>query len=133
MSHRILVRTFLIDVPSDVRDRILNFWATALAATIRPTRLPNYHFLDDAFAPNILAVQDVGADSARIHFDIHTDDLEAEVARLVKLGATVVDHQDHWVIMQDPAGLPFCVVWALGEYRPQSERDDFHQRAKTVE
>jgi hypothetical protein len=132
MAHRILVRTFLIDVPSDVHDRTLDFWATALGATIRSTRAPEYHFLDDASPSNRIVVQDIGAGPARIHFDIHTDDLDAEVKRLLDCGATQVARHDHWIVMQDPAGLPFCVVWALGEYRPVAEREDFERRAKTI-
>lgn len=46
----------------------------------------------------------------RVHLDIHTDDLDAEVARLVALGATERHRHDHWVVLTDPAGLEFCVV-----------------------
>ena len=34
--------------------------------------------------------------------------------------------------MRDPAGMEFCVVWALNELRPQADRDDFEARAKEV-
>lgn len=93
--------------------------------------------LDGAAPPNGIVVQDVGNGSAGVHFDIHTDDLDAEVQRLVGLGATVVDdswarHPGQWVIMRDPAGVEFCVVYALNELRPQETRDDFERRAKYV-
>jgi predicted enzyme related to lactoylglutathione lyase len=96
-----------------------------------------YHILDGAMPPNRLVVQDVGTGTAGVHFDIHTDDLDAEVDRLVGLGATMVDatwaqHPGRWVIMQDPAGIQFCVVDALNELRPQENRDDFEKRAKEV-
>jgi len=45
-----------------------------------------------------------------VHLDIHTDDLNAEVARLERLGAERVQLMNAWWIMRDPAGLPFCVV-----------------------
>ena len=45
-----------------------------------------------------------------MHVDIHTDDLEAEVARLEGLGAQRVERVAHWWVMRDPAGLPFCVL-----------------------
>lgn len=32
------------------------------------------------------------------------------MARLERLGATVVDDSGEWTIMRDPAGLIFCVV-----------------------
>jgi len=135
--HRNLLNTIVIDVPSQDVERTVAFWAGALAATPVATRMANYHILDDAAEPNRLVVQDAGSGPARVHFDIHTDDLDAEVERLQGLGATVVDSQwaDHpgrWVIMRDPAGLEFCVVWALNELRPLSVRDDFDRRASQV-
>ena len=68
-----------------------------------------------------------------VHLDIHTDDVDAEVDRLEKLGAERVQ-QVHslWWVMRDPAGMEFCVVWALNEVRPQEVRDDFERRAKQV-
>jgi predicted enzyme related to lactoylglutathione lyase len=136
--HRVLLSTFMIDVPSVDLDDELAFWAGALGATATQTRMPQYHILDDAAPPGRVVVQDAGAGEARIHFDLHTDDLEAEVARLERLGATVVDRQwvDHpgsWIIMRDPAGMEFCVVWAMNPIRPQEVRDDFERRAKWVE
>jgi pimeloyl-ACP methyl ester carboxylesterase len=38
------------------------------------------------------------------------DDIPAEVRRLERLGATVVDRPELWVIMQAPTGQRFCVV-----------------------
>ena len=135
--HRNLLNTILIDVPTADVERTVAFWAAALGATPVATRMPNYHILDGAAEPNRLVVQDAGSGAARVHFDIHTDDLEAEIERLQGLGATVVDAQwaDHpgrWVVMRDPAGLEFCVVWGLNELRPQSIRDDFERRSKQV-
>ena len=45
-----------------------------------------------------------------MHLDIHTDDLEAEVARLEQLGAERVQRVQAWQLMRDPAGLMFCVI-----------------------
>ena len=45
-----------------------------------------------------------------MHLDIHTDDLDAEIARLEALGAERVAFVHAWWIMRDPAGLLFCVV-----------------------
>lgn len=47
----------------------------------------------------------------RVHLDIETDDLEAEAARLEKLGASrVAKVRDRWWVMQAPSGHRFCVV-----------------------
>lgn len=135
--HRNLLNTFVIDAPSEVRDQAVAFWSGALGAAATQTRMPNYHIIDDAIPPNRIVVQDVGTGAAGVHFDIHTDDLDAEVQRLLGLGATMVDdswadHPGRWVIMQDPAGVAFCVVDALNPLRPQENRDDFERRAKQV-
>lgn len=49
----------------------------------------------------------------RLHPDFRPDDQEAEVARLLSLGArradTVQDEQ-HWVTLLDPEGNEFCVL-----------------------
>jgi hypothetical protein len=37
---------------------------------------------------------------SRVHIDIETDDIAAEVARLTKLGARVVDRLERWVVME---------------------------------
>jgi len=46
----------------------------------------------------------------RIHLDIETDDVPAEVERVLKLGASVVERRQGYAIMADPAGRLFCVV-----------------------
>jgi hypothetical protein len=45
----------------------------------------------------------------RVHLDLMTDDLGAEVARIVGLGATVVVEFDGWTTLADPEGNEFCV------------------------
>jgi hypothetical protein len=47
---------------------------------------------------------------SRLHIDIEADDIPAEVARLKRLGAKVVDSVKSWVVMQAPTGQRFCVV-----------------------
>ena len=46
----------------------------------------------------------------RFHLDIETDDLEAEIARLQGLGATVRTRYDDYAVMADPVGLLFCLL-----------------------
>jgi catechol 2,3-dioxygenase-like lactoylglutathione lyase family enzyme len=56
-------------------------------------------------------------ESIPIHLDLHADDAEAEVERLVSLGATVVERKSHrigsfeerWTVLRDPEGNGFCV------------------------
>jgi predicted enzyme related to lactoylglutathione lyase len=136
MTHRILLSTLVIDAPPEVRDQTVEFWAAALGAEPVATPMPQYHILRDAASPTRMVVQGLESGPAGVHIDIHTDDLEREVQRLVDGGATLVeswaDHPGSWVVLRDPAGMEFCVVWALNPRRPQSDRDDFEARAKEV-
>jgi hypothetical protein len=47
---------------------------------------------------------------SRVHIDIETDDIPAEVERLEKLGATIDERMERWVVMRAPSGQRFCVV-----------------------
>jgi len=61
--------------------------------------------------PDELSVQIQRVDhESRVHIDIETDDIPAEVARLEKLGAKVDERKERWVIMRAPTGHRFCVV-----------------------
>ncbi len=49
----------------------------------------------------------------RVHLDLHPDDLDAEVERLIALGASRVDigqGEVPWVVLADPEGNEFCVL-----------------------
>lgn len=50
------------------------------------------------------------AHESRVHLDIETDDIPAEVARLEALGAEKVGAVGSWCVMQAPTGQRFCVV-----------------------
>jgi hypothetical protein len=50
----------------------------------------------------------------RLHLDLRPDDLEAEVERLVNMGARHVDvgapEDAGWVVLADPEGNEFCIL-----------------------
>nr|WP_254425059.1 VOC family protein [Rhodanobacter sp. B04] len=57
----------------------------------------------------VVQIQRVEHES-RIHPDIETDDIPAEVARLEALGARVADRLERWFVMQPTTGQRFCVL-----------------------
>jgi hypothetical protein len=120
--HRILLRTVVIDAPSDTADATRDFWTTALHADTRRAQLhPEYHVLENSAAAGPVLVQDIGSTPARVHIDIESSDLDAEVTRLVAAGAVEVDRHGDWVVLRDPAGLLFCVVPGEGaDFQAQS-------------
>jgi len=111
VTHYSRIYKIVIDVPPADHDRELGFWRGASGRPLDPgTRYPEYHG-SELHSPELaLLVQRLGEGPARVHVDIHTDDLEAEVARLEGLGAQRVERMNHWWVMRDPAGLPFCVL-----------------------
>jgi hypothetical protein len=46
---------------------------------------------------------------SRVHLDIESDDVEAEAARLEKLGAKKLQKVETWWVMEAPAGQRFCI------------------------
>jgi hypothetical protein len=104
----------VIDAPPEQHDAELAFWQGATGRQLTSAeKHPEYHGarLHEHLG---LLVQHLGDGPARVHLDIHTDDLAAEVARLEALGAEQVGEAHAWRIMRDPAGLIFCVVPETG-------------------
>ncbi len=58
----------------------------------------------------IVLLQRVPAEERAVHLDIASDDVDAEVACLERLGARVKRRHDPWVVMEAPSGHAFCVV-----------------------
>jgi predicted enzyme related to lactoylglutathione lyase len=110
--HRSRLCAVLIDCNTDDLDHAAGFWAAALGRPVDPdhpgTR-DRYRMLETPPGEVLVQVQRVTHDS-RVHLDIETDDIPAEVERLEHLGATVVDRLERWVVMQAPSGQRFCVV-----------------------
>jgi hypothetical protein len=115
----------LIDCNVEDIDEAARFWAEALGRPIDPHHAGtrgNYVMLETP--PDEVSVQIQRVDhESRVHLDIETDDIPAEVARLEKLGATVATRMERWVVMQAPSGQRFCVV--------RVQRDDFPKGATT--
>jgi predicted enzyme related to lactoylglutathione lyase len=110
--HHSRLCALLIDCrTSDVEDAA-RFWGEALGRPIdpdHPATRGNYFMLQTQADEPLVQIQRVAHES-RVHIDIETDDIPAEVARLTKLGATVVERLERWVVMQAPTGQRFCVV-----------------------
>ena len=91
-------------------DREVSFWSGALGrAAEKDEDEPEYRALGSLMPGFQFLVQQVGA-AGRVHLDIETDDVEAEVRRLEALGAERIQQIMTWWVMRDPAGLAFCVV-----------------------
>ena len=110
MAHYSRLFKVVIDVPADDHDRELSFWQAAVGQQLVRFDHPEYHGAALHGQDFWLLMQSLGEGAARVHVDIHTDDLTAEVDRLERLGAERVQRVHSWWIMRDPAGLVFCVI-----------------------
>ena len=110
--HHSRLCAVLIDCNTSDADAAAGFWADALGRPVdlgHPGSRDNYRMLETPPDEPIVQIQLVDHPS-RVHLDIETDDIPAEVARLEKLGASVVKKLERWVVMQAPSGQRFCVV-----------------------
>ena len=110
MSHYSRVLKVVIDAPDDLHDRELDFWQGALGQELPEIYSAEYHGAFLHGGDLMLLMQRLGSGAPRVHLDIHTDDVDAEVARLEGLGAKRVQEVETWWVMLDPAGLLFCVL-----------------------
>ena len=118
--HKSRLGVFVIDCDADDLEDANRFWSAALGLSIGQSD-EKYAELKTPDGEPRLLLQTVDHPS-RIHLDIETDDKEAEVARLEKLGAKRVGDVKRWVVMEAPTGHRFCIV------NPQ--RPDFADGAK---
>ena len=118
----------LANVTFDCADtaKLAGFWSEVLGRPLGMSPAPSEDVAtigDSAHgssdAPNWLFVrvpEPKPATKNRVHVDLTADDREAEVERLLALGATRVAEQDEyglrWTVLLDPEGNEFCVAQA---------------------
>ena len=99
---------------------LADFWAEALHWTVLSAREREVVVGPSVDAPVGLCLMPAGETSKtvknRVHLDLTTsaDDRDAEIERLLGLGARRVDigqtGQESWDVLADPEGNEFCVV-----------------------
>ncbi len=112
--HKSKLGGFIIDCHTADLDAAAAFWSAALGMPQRRLSGPeNEHYvgLDDPQGRLHVEVQQV-EHSSRVHLDIESDDVEAEVCRLEALGAKRVRQVHSWWVLEAPTGQRFCVVEA---------------------
>ena len=122
--HKSKLGGFIIDCQTENLGNAADFWSRALGMERRqlpPEEADKYVALADPLGRLEIEVQAVTHPS-RVHLDIETDDIEAEVRRLEALGATRVAQVRSWWVMQAPTGHRFCVV--------RSHSPNFAQQAR---
>ena len=102
--HQSRVYALLIDTPQADAAPAAAFWSAALGATARPVpQEPQFALLHQALPGLVTYVQAVD-DAPRLRLDIETDNVEAETARLLALGAVQVSQWLECHVLRAPPG-----------------------------
>ena len=97
--HHSRLCAVLIDCRTADVDEAARFWGEALGRPVdhdHSGSRGNYRMLETPPDEPIVQIQRVDHES-RVHIDIETDDIRAEVTRLERLGAKVVDQLERWM------------------------------------
>lgn len=113
-GHRSRLVQVCIDSPPDRHQDEVGFWRAATGGRWVPGDAPEFagKLYPDS-GPVQLLLQRLGSDtsgSTRAHIDLGSDDIEAEVHRVVSLGAERLWPGHGWYALRDPTGLVFCVT-----------------------
>ncbi len=114
--HHSRLAGFIIDCRTDDLNAAGRFWSGALGLPSKGDDGHGYAPLDSSAHNLNIEVQKVAHES-RVHLDLETDDVEAEAARLERLGARKLERFERWWVMEAPTGQRFCVVKAKRELR----------------
>ncbi len=112
--HHSRLAGFIIDCRTEDLPAAASFWSAALGLPNQGDDGHGYAPLDGSAHNLNIEVQKVEHES-RLHLDLETDDVEAEAARLEKLGAKKLERLERWWIMEAPTGQRFCVVLSRRE------------------
>ena len=107
--HRSRIAGFIIDSRGEDLEASAGFWSAALGLAPGEPENGKYIKLGTPDGEPYIEVQIVDHPS-RVHLDIESDDVEAEVNRLEALGARRIDNVRTWVVMEAPDGQRFCVT-----------------------
>ncbi len=125
MTHHSRLSTFVLDSKVDDLKTSVEFWSKALGKPVKAYDSEGdgkYGELKVEADEPMLLLQKVDHPS-RVHLDIESDDVDAEVARLEKLGARKIEKVHTWWVMEAPSGHRFCVV--------RQQRDPFGPHLNT--
>ena len=105
--------TAFLDTARESAEVSETFWSRVTGYHVSPSRGER-----DEFATLLPATGDAHLKVQRVvqtppgglHLDLHTDDFTAEAGRHMALGARVVRHLSHWIVLEDPVGRTYCVT-----------------------
>ena len=119
------IRIQCVAVDANDPDRLARFWADVLGwrrTYDDPDEVvlePPAGSTEDGVSPDLifLRVPEAKQSKNRLHLDLRPEDQQAEVGRVLGLGARRVSvgqgDEVSWVVLADPEGNEFCILRAL--------------------
>jgi catechol 2,3-dioxygenase-like lactoylglutathione lyase family enzyme len=112
------VRVGSVVIDCNEFDRMFAFWRDALGYVPRDEPEDDWVVLRDPTGSNVnvslQVVPEPRVGKNRLHLDMYTEDRDADVARIVGLGATIhprtPEPDEDFVVLADPEGNLFCVI-----------------------
>jgi len=110
------LKTENITIDTTDPEKLADWWARALDSQVNPVAPPFFVVVTVPEGPGLAfqQVEDPTPGKNRVHIDFSTADREAEVKRLVDLGASETGRGNfgefQWVVLADPDGNAFCVA-----------------------
>jgi predicted enzyme related to lactoylglutathione lyase len=107
----------MITIDCEDPDRLAAWWAQAVGGSPAPIVAGEFVIVARSPGPHLgfQRVDDPTPGKNRVHIDFSAADVDADVARLVSLGASETARHDvgggfRWVVLADPDGNAFCVA-----------------------
>lgn len=108
--HRSRLGAVIIDCQGQDMAADATFWSEALGRSVDEANSDDRYVSLSGPDEEVNVLLQRVEHPSRVHLDIETDDIPAEVARLEKLGARRVADIKGWTVMEAPSGHRFCVV-----------------------
>ena len=99
---------------------VAKFWSAVFGQPVEPEASEFFARIaateGDNPSPSMMFIQvpDAKTVKNRVHLDLNTDDREAEVERVLGLGATLIHSKNEWGVewttLADPEGNEFCIA-----------------------
>ena len=100
-----------LDVPSELWDEEVAFWSGLTERELQQASAPGFSRLVAPDQPRILLQRlDDTSGVVRAHPDLASADREADTARHVQLGASVVGVHPFWTVLHAPGGQVYCLT-----------------------
>ena len=110
--HKSRLGGIIIDCNTEDLEAAAEFWTQALGyEATNSSDIDDKNYIPLETGPDDLAIElQKVTHPSRVHIDIETDDVEAEVVRLEALGAKRVEQISSWWVLEAPTGHRFCVI-----------------------